>query len=79
MMMMVVKLDINYHSYLEMLESISLLEIIYLFRDICFGLSVEDSHDCCTNCMKTRRMKTISHPLHCVLSFIYIFVIITLF
>lgn len=53
-MMIVVELNMNYHSYLEMLESISVLKIIYLFRDICFGLLVEDYYDCCRNCMRIR-------------------------
>ena len=32
--------------------------IYILFRDNCFGLSVEDSRDCCRQCMMIRRTKT---------------------
>lgn len=58
MMTMTVELDMQYHSHLEILESISLLEIIYLFGDIYFGQSVEDSYDCCRNCVRISWIET---------------------
>ena len=32
--------------------------IYFLFRDNCFGLSVEDSRDCCRQCMMIRKTET---------------------
>ena len=40
------------------LDNLSLVKIVYLFRNICFWLSMEDSHDCCRNCMKIRLIET---------------------
>ena len=40
------------------LDSLSILEIVYLFRNIYFGLSGEDSYDCCRNCMRNRWIET---------------------
>ena len=34
------------------LNNLSVEEIVYLFRNICFGLSVENSYDCCRNFMR---------------------------
>lgn len=34
------------------------MEIVYLFRNICFGLLVEDSHDYCRHRMWIRRIET---------------------
>ena len=42
----------------ENLESLFVLEIVYLFRNICYGLSVEDSYDCCRNCIRIRWFET---------------------
>ena len=40
------------------LDNLSVLEVVYLFRNICFGLSVEDSYDCCKNGMRIRWIET---------------------
>mgnify|MGYP003703580729 FL=1 len=32
--------------------------IYFLFRDNCFGLSAEDSRDCCRQCMMIRQTET---------------------
>ena len=34
------------------------LRIYFLFRDNYFGLSVEDSRDCCRQCMMIRQTET---------------------
>lgn len=52
-----VEFDMYYHSSWN-LGSLSILEILHLFRNICFRLSVEDSYDCCTNCMRIRWIRT---------------------
>lgn len=39
-------------------DKLSVDRFIYLFRNIYFGLSVEDSYDCCRKCMMIRQIKT---------------------
>ena len=41
------------------LKSLSLLIIVYLFRNICFRLLVEDSYNCCRYCMRIMRIEII--------------------
>lgn len=52
-----VEFDMYYHSPWN-LESLSILEVLYLFRNIYFGLLVKNSYDCCRNCMRIRWIET---------------------
>ena len=40
------------------LNNLSIEKTAYLFKNICIGLSVEDSYDWCRNCMRIRWIKT---------------------
>ena len=45
-------------THLQNLDNLSILESVYLFKNICFGLSVDDSYDCCRYCMRIMQIKT---------------------
>ena len=46
------------HSHMEKLINYLFDKFIYLFRNNCFRLSVEDIYDCCRNYMRTRQIGT---------------------
>ena len=41
-------------THLWEFDELSIIKIVYLFRNIYIGLSVEDNYDCCRNCMRIR-------------------------
>ena len=47
-----------YRSPRQNVDILSFWCIYFLFRNNCFGLSVEDSLDCCRQCMMIRQTKT---------------------
>ena len=53
------------------LDNLSVLEIVNLFRNIYFGLLVEDSYDCYRNCMRIRWIET--NHLSVVIDYDYAF------
>lgn len=56
-------------THLWKFDDLSVIDIVYLFRNICFGLSVEDSHDCCRHRMWIRRIET--NPLTIIIEYDY--------
>ena len=56
-------------TYLWKFKDLSSIEIVCLFRDNCFELSVGDSHDYCRHCMWIRWIET--NPLTIIIEYDY--------